>query len=324
MIKQQRVNYMKIVILDGYTVNPGDLTWGELEQLGELIVYDRTQKNEVIERIGNAEAIFSNKVILDENIFAECRQLKYIGILATGYNNIDLAAAKKYGITVTNIPDYSTAAVAQFAIGLMLEICLNIGEHSTSVKDGEWCRSLDFSYFKTPLVELWGKTLGIVGMGKIGQATAKIAEAMGMEVIYSNGNRTKDVSYTNVELDYLFKNADIISLHCPLTEESKNLINKETIGKMKKNAIIINTSRGPVINEHDLAEALNNGRIQAAGVDVVSFEPIKEDNPLLKAKNCIITPHIAWSAKESRQRLMGIAINNLRQYMANTPINVIK
>lgn len=315
---------MKIVILDGYTVNPGDLTWGELEQLGELIVYDRTQKNEVIERIGNAEAIFSNKVILDENIFAECRQLKYIGILATGYNNIDLAAAKKYGITVTNIPDYSTAAVAQFAIGLMLEICLNIGEHSTSVKDGEWCRSLDFSYFKTPLVELWGKTLGIVGMGKIGQATAKIAEAMGMEVIYSNGNRTKDVSYTNVELDYLFKNADIISLHCPLTEESKNLINKETIGKMKKNAIIINTSRGPVINEHDLAEALNNGRIQAAGVDVVSFEPIKEDNPLLKAKNCIITPHIAWSAKESRQRLMGIAINNLRQYMANTPINVIK
>lgn len=314
---------MKAVILDGYTVNPGDLTWAELESFTQLTVYDRTEPKDVIERIGDAFAVFSNKVILTEEIMSACKQLKYIGILATGYNNVDLKAATKLGITVTNIPDYSTDIVAQFAIGLMLEVCHNIAEHSKSVKEGEWCKAKDFCYFVKPLIELSGKTFGIIGMGKIGFQTAKIASAMGMKVIHYNGKRAKETPWENVSLDYLLANSDVISLHCPLTEESRNIINKDTISKMKSTAIIINTSRGPVINEQDLAEALNSDRIYAAAVDVVSAEPIKADNPLLKAKNCIITPHIAWSAKETRNRLMGIAVNNLRQFSAGNPVNVI-
>ncbi len=314
---------MKAVILDGYTVNPGDLTWAELEAFTQLTVYDRTEPKDVIERIGDAVAVFSNKVILTEEIMTACKQLKYIGILATGYNNVDLKAASNLGITVTNIPDYSTDIVAQFSIGLMLEVCHNIAVHDKSVKQGEWCKAKDFSYFVKPLIELAGKTFGIIGMGKIGFQTAKIAHALGMKVIHFNGKRTKETPWENVDLDYLLANADVISLHCPLTEESRNIINKDTISKMKPTAIIINTSRGPVINEHDLAEALNNGRIYAAAVDVVSAEPIKPDNPLLTAKNCIITPHIAWSAKETRNRLLGIAVNNLRQFSAGNPVNVI-
>ena len=319
---------MKIVVLDGYTENPGDLSWGELEKLGELTVYDRTSltdENESIERIGDAEAIYTNKTPITKKIIEACPNLKFIGVLATGYNVVDVDAAKEHGIAVCNIPTYGTDAVAQFAIALLLEVCHHIGHHSDAVHDGRWETSEDWCFWDYPLIELAGKTMGIIGLGRIGQSTARIAGALGMKVIaydrHQKDSGRKVAEY--VELDTLFAQSDVIVLHCPLFPETSGIINKDNIAKMKDGVIIINNSRGPLIVEQDLTDALNSGKVAAAGLDVVSTEPIKGDNPLLKAKNCIITPHISWAPKESRQRLMDIAVDNLAKFIAGEPQNVV-
>lgn len=317
---------MKIVVLDGSTLNTGDLSWEALQQLGELIIYDRTPSDKIIERIGEAKYIFTNKTPLGEEVFQACPSLSYIGVLATGYNVVDVEAAKKYGITVTNIPSYGTDTVAQFTFSLLLELCHQIGAHSRSVLSGEWCKSIDFCYWNTPQIELAGKTIGIIGYGKIGQATARIAQAFGMKVlVYSRTIRKefeKDpVSF--VPLDTLLENSDVISLHCPLFPETKEIINKASISKMKDGVLLINTSRGGLLNEQDVKEALDSGKIGGAAVDVVSIEPIKENNPLLSSKNIIITPHMAWASIEARQRLMDTATNNLAEFLKGYPINVV-
>ena len=319
---------MKIVVLDGYTENPGDLSWGELEKLGELTVYDRTSltdENESIERIGDAEAIYTNKTPITKKIIEACPNLKFIGVLATGYNVVDVDAAKEHGIAVCNIPTYGTDAVAQFAIALLLEVCHHIGHHSDAVHDGRWETSEDWCFWDYPLIELAGKTMGIIGLGRIGQSTARIAAALGMKVFgydrHQKDSGRKVAEY--VELDTLFAQSDVIVLHCPLFPETSGIINKDNIAKMKDGVIIINNSRGPLIVEQDLTDALNSGKVAAAGLDVVSTEPIKGDNPLLKAKNCIITPHISWAPKESRQRLMDIAVDNLAKFIAGEPQNVV-
>ena len=298
---------MKIVILDGYTENPGDLSWEGFEKLGDLTVYDRTPADKIAERIEGAEAVIVNKTPLSAETIAGCPTLKYIGVLATGYNVVDVQAAKDRGIPVCNIPTYGTAAVGQFAIALLLEICHHIGEHSQSVHNGDWESCVDWCYWNYPLIELDGKTMGIIGFGRIGQTTARIAQALGMKVLaydqYENKSLESDtMKYTT--LDDLLAKSDVISLHCPLFESTQGIINKDSIAKMKDGVIILNNSRGPLIVEQDLADALNSGKVAAAGLDVVSTEPIHGDNPLLKAKNCIITPHISWAPKESRQRLM--------------------
>lgn len=319
---------MKIVVLDGYTENPGDLSWEGLEVLGELTVYDRTSltdENESIARIGNAEAVYTNKTPITKKIIEACPNMKFIGVLATGYNVVDVDAAKERGISVCNIPTYGTDAVAQFAIALLLEICHHIGHHSKAVHDGRWENNIDWCFWDYPLIELSGKTMGIIGLGRIGQATARIAGALGMKVIaydnYPTDSGRKVAQY--VELDMLFEESDVIVLHCPLFPETSGIINKENIEKMKDGVIIINNSRGPLIVEQDLTNALNCGKVAAAGLDVVSTEPIKGDNPLLKAKNCFITPHISWAPKESRQRLMNIAVDNLAKFIKGEPINVV-
>lgn len=320
---------VQIVVLDGYTENPGDLSWEGLCELGELTVYDRTStadENEIIARIGYAEIILTNKTPITASAMDACPNIRYIGVLATGYNIVDVAAAKDRGILVTNIPAYGTEAVAQFAIALLLEICHHIGHHSDAVHNGAWENSKDFCFWDYPLIELAGKTLGIIGFGRIGQATGRIAAAMGMKILVYDPylkDAINERGCTSVGLDELFRNSDIIALHCPLLPETTGIICKATIEKMKDGVIIINNSRGPLINEQDLADALNNGKVYAAGLDVVSTEPIKGDNPLLTAKNCIITPHISWAARESRQRLMNTAVENIRQYLAGTPVNVV-
>ncbi|MGI5899291.1 MAG: D-2-hydroxyacid dehydrogenase [Christensenellales bacterium] len=311
---------MKIVILDGYTENPGDLSWEGFEKLGELKVYDRTPADKIIDRIGDADIVYTNKTPISRETLAACPSVKFIGVLATGYNVVDVAAAKERGIPVANIPTYGTAAVAQMTMALLLEVCHHVGAHSESVFAGEWTESPDFCYWKYPLIELAGKTMGIIGYGRIGRAAGDMAKAFGMEVIAYDSFVKADES---VSLDELFTRADVISLHCPLFPETEGIINSESIAKMKDSVIIINTSRGPLINEQDLADALNGGKVYAAAVDVVSAEPIKADNPLLKAKNCIITPHIAWAPKESRQRLMDIAVENLSSFLAGSPINIV-
>lgn len=319
---------MKIVVLDGYTLNPGDLSWTDLEQLGHLKVYDRTSFNtkNIVKNIGNAEVVFTNKTPLPREVLIQVPQVKYIGVLATGYNVIDVDTAKKQGIVVANVPTYSTQAVAQFTMALLLEMCHHVGSHSKAVKDGEWTKSLDFCFWNTPLIELDGKTLGIIGFGKIGQATAKIAQAFGLRVLaYSRskkpGLETKTCKY--MSLDELLKSSDIISLHCPQTEDTVGMVNRESIAKMKDGVMIINTSRGGLIVEEDLADALNSSKISGAAVDVVSTEPIQANNPLLKAKNCIITPHIAWASKASRARLMATTVENLKAYLDGNPINTV-
>lgn len=319
---------MKIVILDGYTENPGDLSWDELEKMGNLTVYDRTpqtDRSEIIARIGDADAIFTNKVPIDAEIINDCPNLRFIGVLATGYNIIDIAATKKSNITVTNIPTYGTAAVGQFAIALLLEICHHIGHHSEAVHAGRWEKSPDWSFWDYPLIELSGKTMGIIGLGRIGLATGRIARAMGMGVIVTDEYHSADgeAIAKYVQLDELLSASDVIALHCPLSPSTQGIINKQSIAKMKDGVIIINNSRGQLIIEQDLADALNSGKVHAAGIDVVSIEPINGDNPLLKAKNCIITPHISWAPKESRQRLMDIAAENLRRWISGEPINVV-
>lgn len=317
---------MKIIVLDGFTLNPGDLSWSGLEELGELKVYDRTPEDKILERIGTAEIVYTNKTPLSRETLAKVPSVKFIGVLATGYNVVDTAAAKDLGIVVTNIPTYGTTAVAQFVFALLLEICHHVWAHDQAVKKGDWTNNPDFCFWNYPLIELAGKTMGIIGFGRIGQATATIAQSFGMKVLANDQYQNEALENENlkyVELDQLLTQSDVISLHCPLFESTKGMINRNTIAKMKDGVIIINTSRGPLVVEEDLAEALNGGKVFGAAVDVVSTEPIKANNPLLKAKNCIITPHIAWAPKESRARLMKIAVDNLHAFLAGNPVNVV-
>lgn len=319
---------MKIVILDGYTENPGDLSWEGFEKLGELVVFDRTSltdPKEVISRLAGAEAVITNKTPVSREVLDACPDIKYIGVLATGYNIVDVSAAKEKGIPVCNIPTYGTDAVGQFAIALLLEICHHVGHHSEAVASGRWESSPDWCFWDYPLIELAGKTMGIIGFGRIGQTTGKIAKAMGMKVIafdeHATGSGMAIAEY--VALDKLYAASDVIALHCPLFPSTEGMINKDSIAKMKNGVIILNNSRGALIAEQDLADALNSGKVYAAGLDVVSAEPVKGDNPLLKAKNCIITPHISWAPKESRKRLMDAAAGNLRAFLDGQPVNVV-
>jgi len=317
---------MKIVVLDGYTENPGDLNWDALQALGDVRIYDRTPEKEIIKRIDDAEIVFTNKTPLSQNIFTSCPTIKYIGVLATGYNVVDTTSAKEHNIIVTNIPTYGTDSVAQFAIGLLLELCHHIGSHSDSVHQGDWNKSPDWCYWNYPLIELAGKTIGIIGFGRIGHRTGQIAKAFNTHVIvndqYENPAFVKE-GFTYVEREELFKTSDVIILHCPLFPSTNQFINKESISQMKDGVMIINNSRGQLINENDLADALNSGKVAGAALDVVSTEPIQEDNPLLYAQNTILTPHISWAPKESRLRLMNIAVDNLKSWMDGNPINVV-
>lgn len=319
---------MKIVVLDGYTENPGDLSWDELAKLGDLTVYDRTPVNdeaEIIRRICDAEMVYTNKTPISRRVIDACPNMKFISMLATGYNVVDYVYAKEKGIPVTNVPTYGTASVSQFSIALLLEVCHHIGHHDASVHAGNWAKCIDWCYWDYPLIELDGKTIGIIGFGRIGQSEGRIAKAMGMKVLaydlYPNDSGRAIADY--VSLDELYAKADVISLHCNLTPENTCMINKDSIAKMKDGVILINNARGQLINEQDVADALNSGKMGAAGLDVVYTEPIKEDNPLLKAKNCIITPHISWAPKESRQRIMDCAVENAKAYIAGSPINVV-
>lgn len=315
---------MKIVILDGYAVNPGDLSWKGMENLGECELYDRTEPELTIERAKNADVVLTNKVMFDREIIEKLPNLKYIGVFATGYNVVDLAAAKQAGITVTNIPAYSTASVAQMVFSHLLHFAQNVCIHAQSVSNGEWAKSPDFTYWKSPQTELTGKTLGIIGFGQIGQAVAKIGLAFGMKIIFNNRSQ-KDTTLEarQVDLDTLLSKSDFVSINCPLTPENRGFINSASIGKMKRTAFLVNTGRGQLINEQDLAHALNDGRIAGAGLDVLSTEPPSVDNPLPTAKNCYITPHIAWATFEARSRLMDIAVQNLEAFKSGKPINVV-
>ena len=317
----------KIVILDGYTENPGDLSWDGFRALGDLTVYDRTtDPNDIVPRIGDADIVYTNKTPIQKDVLDNVPSLKFIGILATGYNVVDVEYARKKGITVSNIPTYGTAAVGQFAIAMLLEICHHVAHHSDAVHQGRWTSSPDWCFWDYPLIELDGKTMGIIGYGRIGQATGRIAKALGMNVLAYDMNRNlslEDEHMHYADMDEVLSNSDVIALHCPLFTDNAGMINKDSISKMKDGVIILNNSRGPLINENDLADALNSGKVYAAGLDVVSSEPIDENNPLLKAKNCFITPHISWAPRESRQRLMDIAVNNLKAFLAGRPENVV-
>ncbi len=319
---------MKIVVLDGYTENPGDLSWSGLEALGELKVYDRTSYQEsplIAERIGDAEIVVINKTPISRATLDKCPNIKLIAVLATGYNVVDYNYAKEKNIPVVNVPTYGTMSVSQYSIALLLEICHHIGHHSASVYAGNWATNKDWCYWDYPLIELDGKTIGIIGFGRIGQAEGRIAKAMGMKVlaydVYPNDSGREIGEY--VELDRLLAESDVITLHCNLTPENTGLINKDAIAKMKDGAILINNARGQLIVEQDVADALNSGKLAGAGLDVVYTEPIREDNPLLKAKNCIITPHISWAPKESRQRIMDCTVSNIKAFLDGNPVNVV-
>lgn len=314
---------MKIVVLDGYGLNPGDLSWKGMEALGELTVYDRTSPSELMERSEGAEALITNKTLITAENMEALPELKYIGVLATGYNVVDIEAAKARGIVVTNIPAYSTSSVAQMVFAHILNITQRVGHYAEENSKGRWTNNADFCYWDTDLVELDGKKMGIVGFGNIGQATARIAQAFGMEVLLYTSKEQSALpqGMRKVALDELFAESDVISLHCPLTPDTKEMVNAERLKLMKPGAILVNTGRGPLVNEQDLADALNEGRIAAAGLDVLSVEPANADNPLLGAKNCFITPHIAWATKEARTRLMQIAVQNLKSYQEGYIIN---
>ena len=316
---------MKIVVLDGYAANPGDLSWDELKSLGECTVYDRTAPAEVLERAAGADILLTNKVVLDATTIAALPQLKYIGVLATGYNIIDTAAAKERGITVTNIPAYSTPSVAQMVFAHILNIAQHVQHYTDEIHKGRWTNSPDFCFWDTPLIELRGKKIGIIGLGQTGYNTARIAIGFGMKVCAytSKTNFQLPPEIRKMELDELFRECDIISLHCPLTDSTREMVNAERLRLMKPTAILINTGRGPLINEQDLANALNNGTIYAAGVDVLSQEPPRADNPLLSARNCYITPHIAWASTAARERLMQIMLENIKAYQDGKPVNVV-
>lgn len=318
---------MKIVVLDGYAANPGDLSWDALKALGECVVYDRTAPAELLERAKDADVLLTNKVVISADTMAQLPNLKYIGVLATGYNIVDIDAARKHGIVVTNIPAYSTNSVAQMVFAHLLNITQRVGHYSHHIKkDAAWTNSKDFCYWDTPLMELDGLKMGIIGLGNTGMATAKIALSFGLEV-YAFTSKTQAQLPEGIKpasMDEIFGKCDIVSLHCPLTEKTRYLINAERLKTMKPTAIVINTGRGPLVNEQDLADALNNGVIYAAGVDVLSTEPPKADNPLLSAKNCFITPHVAWATKAARIRLMDIAVDNLKGFIRGEAQNVVK
>lgn len=315
----------KIVVLDGYTLNPGDLSWESLEKLGELTVYDRTPEDKIVERIGDAAYVYTNKTPISKETLDACPNVEFIGVLATGYNIVDVDAAKEKNIPVCNIPTYGTTAVAQYVFALLLEICHHVGHHSDAVKEGRWTTNDDWCFWDYPLIELADKTMGIIGFGRIGQNTAEIAKALGMNVLaydkFPNDSGRALAEY--VELDELLEKSDVISLHVPLFPETEDLVRKENIAKMKDGVIVINTSRGPLVNEEDMVEALDSGKVAYYAADVVRVEPIEADNPLLKAKNIILTPHIAWAPKEARQRLMDIAVENLNQFQAGNTTNAV-
>ena len=311
---------MKIVILDGYTENPGDLSWAGFEALGDLTVYDYTTADEIAGRIAGAQIVYTNKTPLSRETIEGAKELRFIGVLATGYNVVDIEAARERGIPVSNIPTYGTQAVAQYVFALLLEICHRVGHHAAAVQAGRWTNGRDFCFWDYPLMELAGKTMGIVGYGRIGQATAQIARAFGMRVVaYDAYVKAPEV----LPLEDVLARADVLSLHCPLTPENTGMINAETIAQMKDGVILINTARGPLIQEDDLRDALLSGKVYAAALDVVSAEPVRQDNPLLGLDNCLITPHIAWAPKESRQRLMDIAVSNLQAFLRGEPVNVV-
>ncbi len=314
----------KIVVLDGYTLNPGDLSWRGLELLGEVTVYDRTSAEDITARIGEASIVLTNKTPISRATMDACPSLRYIGVLATGYNVVDTAAAKERGILVTNIPSYGTDTVAQYTFALLLELCHQVGNHSTSVHAGGWEQCADFCYWLTPQKELAGKTMGIIGFGRIGKAVARIALAFGMKVlVYSRSFQKSELEVEGAELEELLQSSDIITLHCPLTEENQDLIDAESISKMKDGVLLLNTARGPLINEKALADALKSGKVGGAAVDVASREPICTENPLLTASNCIITPHMAWASLEARTRLMDIAVENLAAFLKGRPVNLV-
>ena len=317
---------MKIVVLDGYTLNPGDLSWDGLKKIGDVVIYDRTPSNKIVERAAGAEIVYTNKTPLNREVLNQLPALKFIGVLATGYNVVDTEAAKEKGIVVTNIPGYGTDSVAQLTFALLLELCHHVQLHSNSVMQGRWSQSVDFCYWDYPLVELAGKTMGIIGFGSIGRRVADIASSFGMNIIGNDKFQTDQSGRKNfkwAEVNQLLEESDVVSIHCPLFPETKGLINKDRIKLMKKSAFLLNTSRGPVVVDEDLAEALNNGTIAGAGIDVLSVEPPSHDNPLFKAKNCLITPHIAWATKEARTRLMDIAVNNLLAFVNGKPVNLV-
>lgn len=317
---------MKIVVLDGYTLNPGDLHWSELESLGELTVYERTSPTQFLDRCSDAEILLTNKALISAEQMNACKKLRYIGVLATGYNIVDVAAARQLGIPVTNVPGYSSYSVAQIAMALILEFCHRVQKHSDAVHDGAWSNCPDFSFSLSPLMELHGKTLGIIGFGNIGQKLADVAAAFGMKIVaYSRtkSDQSHRSNFTWMELEELYRIADFISLHCPLTPETQGLINKHSIALMKSTAILINTSRGPLIVEQDLADALKSGKIGGTGIDVLSIEPPSSDNPLLNAPNCLITPHIAWATKEARIRLMSGVVQNIKAFLNGQKVNVV-
>lgn len=314
---------MKIVVLDGYAANPGDLSWDGMKALGECVIYERTSPEQVLERAAGAEVVLTNKVVITAEHIAALPDLKYIGVLATGYNIVDVEAARSRGIVVTNIPAYSTDSVAQMVFAHILNICLQVQHYTEEVRGGRWTSSPDFCFWDTPLMELSGKKLGIVGLGHTGSATARIAIGFGMQVCaYTSKSHFQLIpEIKKMELDELFRECDIVSLHCPLNEQTRGMVNAARLKTMKPTAILINTGRGPLVNEQDLADALNNGTIYAAGVDVLSQEPPRADNPLLHARNCFITPHIAWASGEARQRLMQIAVDNLNGYITGKVVN---
>lgn len=317
---------MKIIVLDGYTLNPGDLSWEPMKQFGDLTVYERTLSNQVHERTKDAEIIFTNKTPIPAEIINQLSSLKYIGVLATGYNVVDTHAAKQKGVLVTNVPGYGTASVVQLTIALLLELCLHVQHHSDTVMKGKWSHAADWCYWDYPLIELADKTIGIIGFGNIGQRVADIATAFGMKVIAHSRKQTDQPKRKNfrwVSVSELLETADVVSIHCPLTSETRHLINKDSLQRMKPSAFLLNTSRGPIIIDEDLANALNNDIIAGAGIDVLSVEPPSIDNPLFKAKNCIITPHMAWATKEARSRLMQTAVTNLSSFIAGKPVNTV-
>jgi len=315
---------MKIVVLDGYTTNPGDLSWDQISNLGDVTIYDRTSKDSIIEHAKDADVLITNKVLINEDIMKQLPNLKYIGLFSTGTNTVDLVAAKKRNIGVANVPGYSTNSVSQMVFSMILDICCRVRDHSKTVHEGDWAASVDFCYWTHPIIELYGKTLGIIGYGSIGRAVAKIARAFGMNVLISNRTRYEDISDDEWRnMTDLLKQSDFVSIHCPLTKENEHMINLEALKMMKPTAYIINTSRGPLINETDLSYALDNNIIAGAALDVMEKEPPYASNPLIGNEKCIITPHIAWASKEARSRLIGIVADNIIAYFSGNPINIV-
>lgn len=314
---------MKIVVTDGYTLNPGDLSWSRIEQFGELTVYERSVENELVERCSDADIILSNKTVFSKSTIDQLQNAKLISVLAAGYNVINAKAAREKGIAVCNTPGYGTPTVAQHTIALLLELTNRVGLHASSVANGEWITSKDWCYSKTTIIELAGKTLGIIGFGNIGAQVARIANAFDMKIIYYSAHKKETTLATYIDVQTLFSKSDFISLHCPLKSDNHQFVNKELLGLMKSTAYLLNTARGQLLNEQDLADSLNSNRIAGAALDVLSTEPPDKDNPLLSAKNCIITPHNAWMSKEARQRILDITTKNIEAFLRHKPINVV-